>query len=80
MVIDNKKDIKENVRNSNGCLLISEDMLEQMKSGNLKNKVEMSLPNSKVVDSIINDQVSYADKVSGKILNAANLISKVKKC
>lgn len=51
-----------------------------MKSGNLKNNVEMSLPNSKVVDSIINDQVSYADKVSGKILNAANLISKVKKC
>nr|KAJ0209365.1 hypothetical protein LSAT_V11C400156980 [Lactuca sativa] len=79
MVIDDKEENKENAHNSNGGLLISDVMLEQMKSGELKSKVDDFIPKYNPVDEKGSEQISYAEKVSGKKLNAANLISKVKK-
>ncbi|CAI9274216.1 unnamed protein product [Lactuca saligna] len=79
MMVDEDEDKKGSIRNSNGGLLITENMLEQMKNGEIKNKVNMNAPTMSLDESKINEPVSYAEKVSGKKLNAANLISKVKK-
>lgn len=79
MVIDGKEDISTNVHNSNGGLLITEGMLEQMQSRNLKSKEEKPIPIPSSVKVKNNAQVTYPEKVSGKKLNAANLISKIKK-
>ncbi|CAI9278120.1 unnamed protein product [Lactuca saligna] len=79
MMVDEDEDNKGSIRNSNGGLLITENMLEQMKNGELKNKVNMITPILPLDESKANEPVSYAEKVSGKKLNAANLISKVKK-
>ncbi|KAL7586020.1 hypothetical protein Lser_V15G46368 [Lactuca serriola] len=79
MMVDEEEDKKGSIRNSNGGLLITENMLEQMKNGEIKNKVNMNVHTMSLDESKINEPMSYAEKVSGKKLNAANLISKVKK-
>nr|KAJ0226815.1 hypothetical protein LSAT_V11C100000080 [Lactuca sativa] len=50
-----------------------------MKTGDMKSKANLSSPKISPDNLKVNEPVSYADKVSGKRLNAANLISKVKK-
>ncbi|KAL7586017.1 hypothetical protein Lser_V15G46367 [Lactuca serriola] len=79
MMVDEEEDKKGSIRNSNGGLLITENMLEQMKNGEIKNKANLNDPIMGSDDLKINEPVSYAEKVSGKKLNAANLISKIKK-
>ncbi|CAI9283424.1 unnamed protein product [Lactuca saligna] len=79
MAVDEDEENKGIIRNSNGGLLITENMLEQMKNGELKNKVNLTIPITPLEESNANEPVSYAEKVSGKKLNAANLITKVKK-
>ncbi|CAI9261239.1 unnamed protein product [Lactuca saligna] len=79
MVVDENVIMKENAKNLNGGLPISDVMLENAKPGIAQEKKDMQQPNSIGVDSIIGEKVSYAEKVSGKILNAANLISVIKK-
>ncbi|CAI9288727.1 unnamed protein product [Lactuca saligna] len=79
MTVDEDEDKKGSIRNSNGGLLITENMLEQMKNGEIKNKVNMNAPIMALDELKTNEPVSCAEKVSGKKLNAANLISKVKK-
>ncbi|CAI9274222.1 unnamed protein product [Lactuca saligna] len=79
MVVDEDEENKGTIQNSNGGLLITENMLEQMKNGELKSKVNLTNPKTSLEESKLNEPVSYAEKVSGKKLNAANLITKVKK-
>lgn len=79
MVVDEKVSLKENSRNNNGGLLITDVMLEKANSGKAQVKNVLPQTNNFGVDSKMGEQVSYADKVSGKKLNAANLISVIKK-
>ncbi|CAI9264420.1 unnamed protein product [Lactuca saligna] len=79
MLVDENEENKGNIWNSNGGLLITENMMEQMKNGELKSKVNFSIPKTNLEESKLNEPVSYAEKVNGKKLNAANRISKVKK-
>lgn len=79
MVIDGKDASKENLKNSNGGLLISESMLEDVNFGKSKIKSDVPLASPVENDFKAVGQVSYAEKVSGKKLNAANLIASVKK-
>nr|KAJ0225528.1 hypothetical protein LSAT_V11C100000020 [Lactuca sativa] len=79
MIIDGNEDICLNSRNTNGGLLITKEMLEQMKMKNLKSEEQNPIPKPNSMEVEKNHPVSYAEKVSGKKLNAANLISKIKK-
>ncbi|CAH1428817.1 unnamed protein product [Lactuca virosa] len=79
MAVDDKVILKENAKNNNGGLLISDVMLENAKFGKAQEKIDLPQPNPIGADSIVGEQVSYANKVSGKKLNAANLISVIKK-
>ncbi|CAI9261135.1 unnamed protein product [Lactuca saligna] len=79
MIIDEKEEIRKTGYNKNGGLLITEDMLEEMKASNTKGKEEIVTPVQVLVEEKSEGKVSYAEKVSGKKLNAANLISKIKK-
>ncbi|CAI9274214.1 unnamed protein product [Lactuca saligna] len=79
MNIDDKEDIRTTGYNTNGGLLITEDMLEEVKASNVKGKEEKIIPVQNLVEEKIEGKVSYAEKVSGKKMNAANLISKFKK-
>nr|KAJ0226858.1 hypothetical protein LSAT_V11C100000010 [Lactuca sativa] len=79
MVIDGNENFRTNDRNSNGGLLISKSMLEKMKAGNLKSEEEKPVSNNLAEEVEKKDKISYAEKVSGKKLNAANLILKIKK-
>ncbi|CAI9274210.1 unnamed protein product [Lactuca saligna] len=79
MNIDDKEEIRKAGYNTNGGLLITEDMLKEVKDSNIKDKEEKIFPVQNVVEQKTEGKVSYAEKVSGKKMNAANLISKVKK-
>lgn len=79
MAVDDIMKQNENARNKNGGLLITEGMLEKVNSGSSQEKTELPLPISKEVEDKVGEKVSYAEKVSGKKLNAANLISVIKK-
>ncbi|CAI9288726.1 unnamed protein product [Lactuca saligna] len=79
MNIDDKEEIRTTGYNTNGGLLITEDMLEEVKASNVKGKEEKIIPVQNSMEEKIEGKVSYAEKVSGKKMNAANLISKVKK-
>ncbi|CAI9274209.1 unnamed protein product [Lactuca saligna] len=79
MNIDDKEEIRTTGYNKNGGLLITKDMLEEMKASNAKGKEEIATHVQVLAEEKSEGKVSYAEKVSGKKLNAANLISKIKK-
>ncbi|CAI9264419.1 unnamed protein product [Lactuca saligna] len=79
MNIDDKEETRTMGYNTNGGLLITEDMLEEVKVNNVKGKEEKIILVQNAVEEKSEGKVSYAEKVSGKKMNAANLISKVKK-
>nr|KAJ0222221.1 hypothetical protein LSAT_V11C200063020 [Lactuca sativa] len=78
MAVDDIVKQNENARNKNGGLLITEGMLDKVSYGNSQEKTDMPWHMPKDVEDKVGEKISYAEKVSGKKLNAANLISVIK--